>query len=298
MHAVLFGAHPRHLLPFAAIGFMGLEYGLGRLSHHSSYEWRESAASLAVALGRAVVRAADAGVVAVPFDFVYRHRLLDFGPTTPLSIAALFLGVEFLYYWFHRASHRIRWFWATHSVHHSPTKLNFSAAVRLGWTNNLAGGFLFYLPLIWIGFHPLAVLAMLAANLLYQFFIHTELVDRLGALEWVLNTPAHHRVHHASNTACLDKNYGGVLIVFDRLFGTFAAAPEGEPLRYGLVGVAPTLNPLKIALGEWVRMLGEAIHTPGLSRRLLALFAPPDYRKAGASPVQCLPFQPSKEFPA
>jgi sterol desaturase/sphingolipid hydroxylase (fatty acid hydroxylase superfamily) len=181
-----------------AVSFMILEYLLSRLAHHDeeTHDLAESAASFGVALGQNIVRGLEAGLVAIPFLFAYKHRLLDFSSTTPLAIGALFIATEFVYYWHHRASHRIRWMWATHSVHHSPTKLNFTAAIRLGWTGVISGNFLFFVPLAWIGFHPLAVVGMLGANLIYQFFIHTELAPRLGALEWVLNTPTHHRVHH------------------------------------------------------------------------------------------------------
>lgn len=216
-----------------AAGFMILEYLLSRLAHHEgeTHDLRESAASFGVALGQSLVRSLEAGLVAIPYALAYQNRLFDFAQGSAFAIAALFLATEFLYYWQHRAAHRIRWMWATHAVHHSPTRMNLTAAVRLGWTGVISGNFLFFLPLAWLGFHPVAIVGMLGANLVYQFFIHTELAPRLGPLEWVLNTPAHHRVHHASNASCLDRNYGGVLIVFDRLFGTFAEAPEHEPLR-------------------------------------------------------------------
>ncbi len=258
-----------------ALGFMALEYILGRLADRDTHDLKESAASLAVALGQGLMRGIEAVVVALPFAFVYQHRLFDFDQTSPFSLSALFIGSEFLYYWHHRASHRIRWLWATHRVHHSTTRLNFTAAIRLGWTGNISGNFLFFLPLAWLGFHPFAVVAMLGLNLMYQFFIHTELSPRLGLLEWVLNTPAHHRVHHACNRSCLDRNYGGVLIVFDRLFGTFAAAPEDQPLRYGLLGVAPTLNPVRIALDEWREMFRDFHAGRSWLERWHVLFAPP-----------------------
>jgi sterol desaturase/sphingolipid hydroxylase (fatty acid hydroxylase superfamily) len=124
--------------------------------------------------------------------------------------------------------------WATHAVHHSATKLNFTAAIRLGWTGNISGNFLFFLPLIFSGFHPFAVIGMLGVNLFYQFFIHTAFVSRLGPLEWILNTPPI-TACITRRSSCLDKNYGGILIVFDRIFGTFAEAPRGQALRYGLV---------------------------------------------------------------
>ncbi|MBN9548265.1 MAG: sterol desaturase family protein, partial [Alphaproteobacteria bacterium] len=226
-------------------------------------------------LGQNLVRAIEAGIVAVPFTLAYGHRLFDLDPYAPATIAALFLATEFVYYWHHRASHRIRWMWATHAVHHSATRLNLTAAIRLGWTGNISGNFLFFVPLAWLGFHPVAIVAVLGVNLLYQFFIHTELAPRLGPLEWVLNTPAHHRVHHASNRACLDRNYGGVLIVFDRLFGTFAEAPDDEELRYGLVGGTRTLNPVRIALGEWAAMFRDVRRASSPAAMWRALFAPP-----------------------
>lgn len=261
----------------AAVGFMALEYGLSRLARRDAetHDLGETAASFGVALGQNAVKLLEAGLVAVPFALLYERRLFTIDAANPLGLAALFLSVEFVYYWHHRASHRIRWMWATHSVHHSATKLNFTAAIRLGWTGSISGNFLFFAPLALIGFNPFAILAMLAANLLYQFFVHSELAPKLGPLEWVLNTPTHHRVHHASNESCLDKNYGGVLIVFDRLFGTFAAPPENETLRYGLKGGTPTLNPLKIALGEWVAMFRDAARARTLRGRFHALFAPP-----------------------
>jgi sterol desaturase/sphingolipid hydroxylase (fatty acid hydroxylase superfamily) len=277
-----FTANLRLMAVATAISFMILEYFIGRLTRHDTHDWRESAASLGIALGQNLVRAAEAVLVAIPFAFAYRHRLFDFDQTAPAAILALFLATEFFYYWQHRASHRIRWMWATHAVHHSTTRLNFTAAIRLGWTGNISGNFLFFLPLILIGFHPFAVVGMLSVNLLYQFFIHTELVTTLGALEWVLNTPAHHRVHHASNNSCLDRNYGGVLIIFDRIFGTFARAPDGESLRYGLVVGVPGYNPIRIALGEWRKMFRDFASASSVSRRFKTLFGPPV--GAGAAP--------------
>ncbi|HTV86733.1 MAG TPA: sterol desaturase family protein [Dyella sp.] len=168
---------------------------------------------------------------------------------------AAFVLVEFCYYWFHRASHRVRWMWANHAVHHTPEEMTLLSAVRLGWTHLLSFGWLFYLPLVLAGFDPRMVLALLVADLHYQFFLHTEAIGRLGPLEWVLNTPAHHRVHHASNDAYLDGNYGGVLIIFDRMFGTLRTLRDDEPIRYGLAHPLGTLQPLAVALGEWRRLL-------------------------------------------
>ncbi|HRX63400.1 MAG TPA: sterol desaturase family protein [Candidatus Competibacter sp.] len=211
----------------------------------------------------------------MPFVLVYQYRLFDIPLNSAWAVVALFLGTEFFYYGHHRAAHGIRWLWATHAVHHSPTKLNLTAGIRLGWTGLLSGNFLFFLPMVWFGFHPLAVLGMMGVNLGYQFFIHTQLAPSLGPLEWVLNTPRHHQVHHASNASCLDKNFGGILIIFDRLFGTFAARPADEALRYGLARPLTSYNPVYIAFHEWIAILRDLGRARGWRERWRLLFGRP-----------------------
>jgi sterol desaturase/sphingolipid hydroxylase (fatty acid hydroxylase superfamily) len=256
--------------------FIAAEYLYARLSHHDEdHDIKETAASVGVAIGDLAARTLTGAIAAVPFLWLYQHRLIDIPLNIVWGLLALFLGVEFCYYWFHRASHRVRWLWATHSVHHSATHFNLSAAIRLGWTGQLTGAFVFFLPLAWLGFHPLAIGATLALGLLYQFFLHTSFDVSLGPLEWVLNTPAHHRVHHASNEGCLDRNYGSTLIIWDRLFGTFAKAPAVEPLRYGLKGREGTVNVFRIALGEWVHLFRDVARTKGWRRRLQVILGPP-----------------------
>lgn len=258
------------------ITLMVLEYAASRLAHLDTHDPKETAASFVIAIGNRIIRTLEAALVAVPFLLAHQYRLFDIDLASPLAWVALFVLVEFVYYWHHRASHTVRWLWATHSVHHSPTRFNLTAGIRLGWTAGISGHFLFYVPLALIGFHPLAIAAVLGANLGYQFFIHSELVPRLGLLEWVLNTPTHHRVHHACNEECLDKNFGGTLIVFDRLFRTFAAPPKDEPLRYGLVGREPSHNPVAIVFGEWAAILKDLRNSDaGLARWTSILFGPP-----------------------
>src|SRR5262249_4774346 len=142
------------------------------------------------------------------------YRLLDLhvvhrGRLDPAMAIALFFGVEFIYYWFHRWSHEIRWLWASHSVHHSPNRINFLTAERLSWTGGVTNSMLIVAPLVLIGFNVRAVTAAVSLNLLYQYWLHTEMIRHLGPLEWIFNTPAHHRIHHASNASYLDANYGG-----------------------------------------------------------------------------------------
>ncbi|WP_028763943.1 sterol desaturase family protein [Shewanella colwelliana] len=190
------------------------------------------------------------------------------------SFLALIVAQDFCYYWFHRASHRVRWMWAAHVAHHSSENMNFSTAFRQSLMYPLAGMWLFWLPLVVIGFDPNWVVFVVLLNLGLQFFVHTQAVKTLGPLEWIFNTPSHHRVHHGSNPQYIDKNYAGVLIIWDRLFGTYVK--EEETVKYGITKPVNSFNPLVVTFSEWQAMLHEACR-PGISvrKRLQTLFAPP-----------------------
>ena len=154
-------------------------------------------------------------------------------------------------------------------------ELNLAAAMRLGWTGKLTGTSLFFTPLVWLGFAPTTVLAVVAINLLYQFWIHAPWIPTLGPFEWILNTPAHHSVHHASNLEYLDCNYGGVLIIFDRLFGTFRQEQAGIQIRYGLTERLYSYNPIKIALHEWGKLGRDLWSAKTWLMRIKIVFGPP-----------------------
>lgn len=241
----------------------------------SGYDWRAFAASLGDTAGRRAVDALGLSIAAPILGWAQLHRVQTIELSTPAAFALLFLGQEFFYYWYHRAAHRVRWFWATHAVHHSPNELTLASALRLGWTGKLTGTTLFFAPLIWLGFPPAAVLATLAANLLYQFWLHAPWMPRLGWLEWVFNTPTHHKVHHASNPEYIDRNYGGVLIVFDRIFGTFVDERPEVQIRYGLSTPISSYNPLRIATHEWRALAHDLWTRPGLAAKARAIFGPP-----------------------
>ncbi|AJE20007.1 sterol desaturase family protein [Azotobacter chroococcum] len=268
-------------LPWFAAAFLVLlgiacVEGLARsLLRPGSYDWRASAASFADALIRRGVDALGLSLVAPLFVLAWEHRLQTLEMSSPAAFVALFLGQDFLYYWYHRMAHRVRWFWASHTVHHSPNQLSLATALRLGWTGRLTGNGLFYVLLVWLGFPPLAVTAAVTLNLLYQFWVHAPWMPRLGPLEWVLNTPTHHKVHHASNPEYLDCNYGGVLIVFDRLFGTFVEYRPEIPIRYGLTRPLHSYNPLRIALHGWLELGRDLLRARGLRARLGVLVGPP-----------------------
>lgn len=270
-----------HALPWlgvvllALVGIACIEGLVRSLWRPGSYDWRASAASMADALIRRGVDALGLSLAAPAYLWAYQHRLQTLELSTPAAFVLLFLGQEFLYYWYHRAAHRVRWFWASHSVHHSPNQLNLVAALRLGWTGKLTGSGLFFVPLVWLGFPPLAVTAAVALNLIYQFWVHAPWMPRLGPLEWVLNTPTHHKVHHASNREYLDCNYGGVLIVFDRLFGTFVEHRPEIPIRYGLTRPLHSYNPLRIALHGWLELGRDLLRARGPRARLKVLVGRP-----------------------
>ena len=183
---------------------------------------------------------------------------------------ALVVLEDLCFYMFHRASHRVRLLWASHVTHHSSRAFNLSVAFRQTWLPFT--GVMFWLPLPLIGFDPLMIMTVQVISLFYQELLHTQLAPSLGPLEWIFNTPRHHAIHHGSNHAYLDKNYGGVLIVWDRMFGTFAR--RTEPIRFGLTRDLRSHNPIVIAGHEWWAMLRDVWHRRPLGK-LAALFAPP-----------------------
>ncbi|MCW1719501.1 sterol desaturase family protein [Pseudoalteromonas sp. A3] len=208
------------------------------------------------------------------FHMLYEYRLFDI-KLSVLSVAFAFLLQDFLYYWFHRASHHIHWLWAAHVVHHSSTKMNFTTAFRQSIMYPVAGMWVFWLPMILLGFDPLTVFSVVALNLAYQFFVHTQIVAKLGWFESVFNTPSHHRVHHAINKRYLDKNFAGVLIIWDKLFGTFVEEDKNQPCKYGIVGQLNSNNPLIITFHQWAHLLKSTYTAKGLKAKCKVLFGYP-----------------------
>lgn len=239
------------------------------------YDLGAASASFGVALGQAVIRPITGIALAVIFKAAFDLAPFKLAAGDWRTWAAGFVAVEFAYYWFHRASHRVRWLWATHAVHHSARELVLPSAIRLGWTEFFSLGWLFFATLILLGFPPLVVAVLLGLNLIYQFPLHTEAIRKLGPLEWILNTPSHHRAHHSRDAEFLDCNFGGVLILFDRLFGTFRAEPAAGGLNYGLVHGLGSNNPVRIALHEWIRMFGDMRYAKGMQAKLRVALGPP-----------------------
>ena len=257
-----------------------LEAGLasrGRI--RAEYDLQDTLANVMVSIGSVFFWGTLGWMYVGGVLYAYHHRLYDI-PFTWWSFSIAFVLEDCRYYWWHRISHRSRWFWASHVVHHSSQHFNLSTNLRQSWTSQFSGLTLLGMPLAFIGFNPALVALAFTLNLLYQFWIHTESVDRMPRwFEWLLNTPSHHRVHHASNPRYLDANYAGVFMIWDRLFGSFVAERRDDPPRYGIVHNLGTFNPLRIALHEyygiardllrrdvtWPQRIGYFLGPPGWS---------------------------------
>jgi sterol desaturase/sphingolipid hydroxylase (fatty acid hydroxylase superfamily) len=248
----------------------------------AEYDLRDTLSNVAMSVGSIFFWGMYSGLFMTAVWFAYRHRILDV-PFNAWSFAIAFVLEDLRYYVWHRISHRSRWFWASHVIHHSSQHFNLSTNLRQSWTSQFSGLILMNVPMAWIGFHPGTVALAFTVNLLYQFWIHTETIDKMPRwFEWLLNTPSHHRVHHASNPRYLDANYAGVFMIWDRLFGSFVPEQAEERPRYGIVKNLGTVNPLRIALHEYFGIARD-LRRPGLTlrQRLGYFFGPPGWRHDG-----------------
>ncbi len=205
-------------------------------------------------------------------------------PVTVATVVLCFIANDLRFYVHHRLAHRVRWPWAMHVVHHSSQHYNYSVALRQAWTKHFSGMLLLYVPLVLVGFNPAVILFVALVNSSYQFLLHTETIGKLPRwFEFVFNTPSHHRVHHANNPQYLDSNYGGTLIIWDRMFGTFAEEDLEDRPVYGLVKNLDTFNPIKIAFHEYWGICQDQLQKGlTLKDRLLYLVAPPGWSHDGS----------------
>lgn len=235
----------------------------------------DSLANLSLVLMQMILDALGKALFVVfALDWVRRHGL-QLVPETWWALVILFFGVDLGYYWFHRASHRVRLLWAIHVTHHSSELMNFTTALRQPPLEHLID-WLWFVPLAWIGFSPKLILLTYGFNLIYQFFIHTELVDKFPRwIEYIFNTPSHHRVHHGTNQEYLDMNYAGVFIIWDRLFGTFIA--EKAPVRYGILHPINSYNPFYAGFHLWADIFRDVMKPASLWIRLKHILAPPGW---------------------
>lgn len=252
-----------------------------RATGRGAYEVKDTAASLLMGFGSTLASLLFGGIFVAAALWCYQFRIFDIGWTW-WALVLCFFAEDLSYYWFHRISHERRIWWAAHVIHHSSQHYNLSTALRQTWTGALALTFLTKLPLFFVGFPPAMVALFAGFSLIYQFWIHTEQIKRMGVLEWVLNTPSHHRVHHATNPRYLDANYAGVLIIWDRLFGTFIPERDDEPCQYGIVSNLGTFNPLRIAFHEWAGIGRDLSRAKNLHEVLGYVFGPPGWSPDGS----------------
>ncbi|MBL8171560.1 MAG: sterol desaturase family protein [Acidobacteria bacterium] len=258
--------------------FIVLEWGYWRWRGVRKFETKDALANYSlVAMQFSLSVLGKILFIVTVLDWIQQHGL-RLAPDRWWAGVLLFLGVDLGYYWFHRLSHRVRFLWAIHESHHSSELMNLSVALRQPPLEPLVD-WPFFSALAWVGFSAHAILTMYALNLTYQFFIHTEAINKLPRwLEAVFNTPSHHRVHHGTNPEYIDKNYAGVLIIWDRLFASFE--PEVAPVRYGVLHPVRSHNPLFVGFHLWWDIARDVWRADSWSAKLKYVFFPPDWAES------------------
>ncbi|MEG3088470.1 sterol desaturase family protein [Sphingomonas sp. PB4P5] len=273
------------IVSYAVPGFVLLvlvEMIVVRLKYRERYEPKDTLISLALGTGSTVAGALTAGIAFAMALWVWQFRLFEISYAWYWFVLAFVID-DLAYYVFHRLAHRVRWFWASHVIHHSSQHYNLSTALRQTWTGFISLGFLFRLPLALIGFPPAMLVFVAGINLVYQFWIHTEVIGKCPRwVEAVMNTPSHHRVHHATNPQYLDRNYAGVFIIWDRMFGTFIAERDDDRPRYGIVKNLGSFNLLWAAFHEWIGIAKDVWAAPGVRAKLNYMIKPPGWSHDGS----------------
>jgi len=251
-----------------------LSYRLAQDDKLVGYERRDTVTSLSMGGGNVLINIAWTFAVAVIYQALYVAAPWHVPTDSWWPWVVLFFADDFAYYWFHRVSHEVRVFWGSHVVHHSSQHFNLSTALRQTWVPMTY--FPFWVPLALLGFAPWMIFTQQSVSLIYQFWIHTERIEKLPRpLEFVLNTPSHHRVHHGTQHQYLDRNYAGILIIWDRMFGTFE--PEGERVRYGLTKNLTTFKPRDVAFHEYAAIRRDLRSARSWRERLGYLFGGPGW---------------------
>ena len=247
------------------------------------YLLKDSVSSITMGIGSVFVDLITKMIYLSLFTYIYNNYRIYTFQNTIISILILNVLVDFIFYWKHRLAHEIRFMWASHSIHHSSQKFNLSTALRQEWSGRFLGIF-FYLILPFIGFHPLMILLVQAMSLIYQYWIHTEIIRKMPKwFEFIMNTPSHHRVHHGSNDIYLDKNHAGVFIIWDRIFGTFQKELSEEKVIFGLTNNIKSFKIWDIASYEWLNLWKDVSQKDiSLKHRILYLIKSPGWKHDGS----------------
>ena len=266
----------------AFVALVLAEMVVARFKDRRRYEAWDTLTSLSLGLGSTIAGVVSGGLVFALARWVWQFRIFDIGYAWYWFVLCFVLD-DLAYYAFHRSAHRVRWFWASHVIHHSSQHYNLSTALRQTWTGFFSLAFLFRLPLFLLGFPPAMVFFVAALNLIYQFWIHTEAIGKCPRwFEAVMNTPSHHRVHHATNARYLDTNYAGVFIVWDKAFGTFEPEREDDRPRYGIVKNLGSFNLIWAAFHEWVGIARDVAAAPGLANKIGYIVREPGWSHDGS----------------
>ena len=242
------------------------------------YKTQDTLCTIGLLAGNIIVAFSIKGLILALHFYLYQYKIFELSGMLPLWLFWLltFVVIDLVFYIYHRMSHRIRFLWAIHLSHHSSEEMNFAVSFRQAWFGPISKiPFFMVLPLL--GFDPTIIAAAGVISTLWGIVGHTQIVGRLGFIEWIFNTPSHHRVHHGSNEQYIDKNYGNLLIIWDRMFGTFE--PEKEKVKFGLVNNVNTFNPTKITFMAWSSMIEDINNKQSLSEVLWIIFGPPNTHK-------------------
>jgi len=254
---------------------IGIELLIDKSKKTGYYRLNDALSNINAGITEQVTGAFLKAFVVGVYAWIFDHYKVTTIPPTLLNWTILFIGIDFFYYWFHRLAHEINVLWGGHVVHHQSEEYNLSVALRQGAFQKF-GSFLFYLPLAFIGFDPVMFIIISQFQTLYQFWIHTKTIHLLPKpIEYIFNTPSHHRVHHGRNPKYIDKNHGGTLIIWDRMFGTFQK--EEEEVVYGITKPLKTWNPLRAQLDFWKDLFADLSKTKKLTDKLKLLFFPPGW---------------------
>lgn len=250
---------------------------IDRLKKSNYYQLHDGITNLSLGIGSQLSGLFIKGVTLGAYMYIYeQHRFIEHIPNNAFSIFLLFVGVDFFYYWFHRLAHEIGVLWGSHVVHHQSEEYNLTVALRQSWSQGLFS-WVFYLPLAFIGFEPTTFILIAALQTLYQFWIHTKMIHKMPSwFEFIFNTPSHHRVHHGQNPLYIDRNHGGTLIIFDRIFGTFQE--ELEPVVYGVTDPAKSWNPLWLNVEYWIMWYRNFIHADGIGNKIKTIYKYPGWK--------------------
>ena len=238
------------------------------------YKKEDTLCTIGLLAGNIIVAFSIKGLILAFHFYLYQFKAFDLVSILPLwgMWVLTFIMIDFVFYIYHRMSHRVRFLWAIHLSHHSSEEMNFAVSFRQAWFGPISK-IPFFMALPLIGFDPTIIAVAGVMSTLWGIVGHTQIVGKLGFVEWVFNTPSHHRVHHGSNKQYIDKNYGNLLIIWDRMFGTFE--PEEEPVKFGLVNNVNTYNPAKITFMAWASMIDDIKNKNNFGEMLNTFIEPP-----------------------